>query len=222
VLIDLHTHTKRHSWDSSLDPHQLIALAKAAGLDGICLTEHDYFWDPGEVQALAAEHQFLVLPAVEVNTEAGHVLCFGLERYVYGMHRWEELAGHVAQASGVMVAAHPYRRQVAWNQQTEDAYEQALPTAIKHPFYRTCVALEAMNGRGSTLENWFSQQLASHLALPATGGSDAHDPQDVGRSATRFERPIRSLGDLIGELKAGRYRPVAPARRVAAPHMESS
>ena len=49
MLIDLHAHTSQESWDSTLTPDQLIESAKAAGLDGICLTEHDQFWSHDEV-----------------------------------------------------------------------------------------------------------------------------------------------------------------------------
>ena len=105
MLIDLHTHTKSLSWDSTLSPDELIDLARQAGIDGICLTEHDFFWDYDAAIALGKRHDFLVIPAVEINTEDGHVLCFGLKKYVYGMHRWHELARHIDEAGGAMVAA---------------------------------------------------------------------------------------------------------------------
>src|SRR3989304_2201581 len=46
MLIDLHTHTRPLSHDSLLTPDDLIEAAKAAGLDAVCLTEHDFTWDP--------------------------------------------------------------------------------------------------------------------------------------------------------------------------------
>jgi hypothetical protein len=85
MLIDLHTHTRPLSWDSYLTPDELIEKSKAVGLDGICLSEHDYFWEPGKVLELGKKHNYLVLPAIEINTEDGHMLCYGLEKYVYGM-----------------------------------------------------------------------------------------------------------------------------------------
>ena len=53
VLIDLHTHTQPLSHDSLLSPDDLIEAAKAAGLDAVCLTEHDFTWDPQAVRELA-------------------------------------------------------------------------------------------------------------------------------------------------------------------------
>lgn len=208
MLIDLHTHTRPLSWDSFLDPNELIERSKKAGLDGICLSEHDYFWDPEEVAKLAKKHNYLVIPAIEINTEDGHMLCYGLEKYVYGMHRSAELYEHIQAARGAMVAAHPYRRQMPWNLKDED-YQEALERAARNAAYARCVALERINGRGSVKENTFSARLCDFMGKPGTAGSDAHQVTDIGKCATEFFRRIESVEDLIEELKAGRFRAVS-------------
>ncbi len=208
MLIDLHTHTRPLSWDSFLTPDELIERSRAAGLDGICLSEHDYFWKPEDVRELAKRHDYLVLPAIEINTDDGHILAYGLEKYIYGMHRSHELAHHIEQANGAMVAAHPYRRQMPWYIESEVDYEEALARASRNPAYRYCVALEVINGRGSLKENEFSHRLAEQMGMAGTGGSDAHARLDIGRCATSFERDIHDVEELIEELKAGRFRPV--------------
>ena len=53
MIIDIHTHTYPTSDDSSLSPEQLIEEAKRIGLDGICITDHDGFWDPREIESLS-------------------------------------------------------------------------------------------------------------------------------------------------------------------------
>lgn len=208
MLIDLHTHTRPLSWDSLLDPNDLIERSKKAGLDGICLSEHDYFWEPEEVAKLAKKHNYLVIPAIEVNTEDGHMLCYGLEKYVYGMHRSAELYEHIQDANGAMVAAHPYRRQMPWNMKEED-YQEALERASRNAAYAKCVALERINGRGSVKENTFSARLCDFMEKPGTAGSDAHQISDIGKCATEFFRRIENVEDLIEELKAGRFRAVS-------------
>ena len=87
MLIDLHNHTSRYSDDSLLPPEHLIDEAKKAGLDGIAITEHDFFWDHDELVNLGKRMEFLVIPAVEINTDEGHLLVFGLDHYVFGMHK---------------------------------------------------------------------------------------------------------------------------------------
>jgi hypothetical protein len=124
LLIDLHTHTRPLSWDSYLSPDDLIERSKQSGLDGICLSEHDYLWDPEDVARLAKRHNYLVLPAIEINTDDGHILVYGITKYVYGMHRSHELAHHVDEANGAMVAAHPYRRQMPWYMESERDYQE--------------------------------------------------------------------------------------------------
>lgn len=207
MLIDPHTHTDPLSHDSLVTPDQLIDLAKAAGLDGVCLTEHDFFWEPDRARDLRRKHNFLVIPGIEVNTEDGHVLVFGLERYVYGMHRMRELAALVDDAGGVMIAAHPYRRQLPFELRHEGDWSGALERAAANPAYPLVSAIESYNGRGTARENAFAQALAERLQLPQVAGSDAHTSADVGTCATEFEREISGLEDLIEELKAGRFRP---------------
>jgi predicted metal-dependent phosphoesterase TrpH len=208
MLIDLHTHTRPLSWDSFLHPDELVERSKQAGLDGICLSEHDYFWKPEDVEDLAKRHDYLVLPAIEINTDDGHMLAYGLDKYVYGMHRSHELAHHIEQADGAMIGAHPYRRQMPWYLDNERDYREALQRASRNPAYKYCLALETLNGRGSEKENEFSRRLCEHMGMNATAGTDAHALADIGRCATFFERDIGSLEELIEELKSGRFWPV--------------
>lgn len=208
MLIDLHAHTNPISWDSRLTPDELVELSKEAGIDGVCLTEHDFFWDVDECAALAKAHDFLVLPAIEVNTEHGHMLVYGLTKYRFGMHRIEQLAEMVEADGGAMVAAHPYRRYMPWYELDEADLKRGLERAEANPAYRHCVALETVHGRAAPQQNEFSERLRQTLGMAATGGSDAHQPSQVGRCATRFEREISSLADLVAELRAGRFEPV--------------
>jgi hypothetical protein len=225
MLIDLHSHTWPRSHDSVLNPEDLIVRAKQAGLNGICFSEHDTVWDQKDVDELRAKHDFLVLAGVEISTDDGHILAFGIDKYVFGMHRARELASYVEKAEGVMVAAHPYRRQMPWFSRNEEEYQAALDKASRNPAYQYVRALEELNGRGSDKENEFSRRLCEMMDLPGTGGTDSHAISDIGKCATYFEREIRDERELIAELKAGRFhavdlrtgRPV-PAREAAAGH----
>lgn len=205
MLVDLHAHTWPRSHDSVLDPADMINRAKAAGLDAVVFTEHDTVWDHASIEELCAEHDFLVLAGVEISTDDGHMLSFGIDRYVFGMHRVKELAGYVEKGNGAMVAAHPYRRQMPWFTRGVEEYDAALEKAAKNPAYEYVQALETQNGRGSDKENEFSQRLAEKLGVRSTGGTDSHAISDIGKCATYFEREIRDERELIEELKAGRH-----------------
>jgi hypothetical protein len=140
MLIDLHTHTQPLSHDSLLTPDDLIEAAKAAGLDAVCLTEHDFTWDADAARELARRHGFTIIPAIEVNTEDGHFLAFGIDRYVYGMHRVDELARLVEEAGGALIAAHPYRRQLPFHLRHDGDWSGALERALSwlRPRERLC------------------------------------------------------------------------------------
>ena len=208
MLIDLHCHTFPLSDDSFLSPDELIERAKAVGLDGVCLTEHDAVWEPHKIRELAKRHNFLVIPAIEVNTEDDHMLVFGLSRYIDGMQRVAHLAQLVADAGGAMVAPHPYRRLTPLLRMDDDFWTMALEQTAAHPAFRHVCAVEAINGRAAHDENLFSWQLCARLGLPAVAGSDAHEPSDIGTCATRFQSRIADVQDLVRELKAGRFHAV--------------
>jgi hypothetical protein len=210
LLIDLHTHSYPKSDDSFVSVDELIDQAKSSGLDGICLTDHDCFWSLDETRALSRRHEILVLPGTEINTDAGHILVFGLDRYVFGLHKPSFVRQLVDRRGGVIVAAHPYRRRFLEEPaQQPEARAEMLERAVDDRFFQLCDAIESINGRGSARENEFSQDLGHRLELNLTGGSDAHRLEQLGTAATRFQNPVTGLADLIEEIRHGRFEAVS-------------
>ena len=88
MIIDLHVHTTNRSSDSSLSTQELIDEALRIGLQGACLTEHGGLWDAFEFERIIGDTRGVVLiPAIEVSTDMGHVTVFGLERYTSGISK---------------------------------------------------------------------------------------------------------------------------------------
>ena len=203
MLIDLHTHTRVGSDDSFIEIPDLVRKAKESGLDGVCITDHDWFWKREVIEGYSREHDFLILPGVEMGTDDGHLLVFGLNQYSFGMHRTANLKAGLDEAGGVMVLAHPHRRNLRWDEDVETGVERYS----QNPVFSLVDTVETDNGRSTERQNGFSREISERLGLRATGGSDAHQISDIPTSATVFERDVRNLEDLIRELKAGRFRP---------------
>ena len=209
MLIDLHCHSYPKSDDSFMSVDELIEGAKASGLGGVCLTEHDAFWSADAIRELSRRHDFLVLSGSEINTDTGHTLVFGLDRYEFGMHRPEFLWERVARRGGVIIAAHPYRRRfLPGPAELPGARDEMLQRAEDDGFFRTCQAIEGLNGRGTDAQNRFSLDLGDRLGAGMTAGSDAHRVEQIGTTATEFPGRIESTDDLIFHLRTGAYRPV--------------
>lgn len=207
MIIDLHVHTIRGGSDSSLSPEELVAEAKRLGLDGVCLTEHGRCWDRHEWQAFAQKKGLVLLRGMEVETELGHILVFGLDGYVSGIHRATELRRVVETAGGFMIAVHPFRRLF---DRPHFGRQDRIPTvaeASASPIFGLVDDIEVVNGGCSDQENFFALQVAKRLEMRGTGGSDAHSKHGLGCFTTVFERDIRSEEEFIQELKAGRFYP---------------
>ena len=208
-MIDLHCHSYPKSDDSFMGVDELIETAKAEGLDGICLTEHDSFWSFEEVRTLSHRHDFLVLPGSEINTDTGHVLVFGLKSYVFGLHKPLFLRAKVEQEGAVLIAAHPYRRRFLEEPgNNPDKRAEMLDRAGHDELFQICDAIEGLNGRGTQKENQFSRDLGERLGARMTGGSDAHREKQLGTTATMFQCSVNDLGDLIQALKEGQFQAV--------------
>jgi hypothetical protein len=193
VLIDLHCHTLPLSQCSALRPAELVEVARARGLDGICLTEHDAFWDEAELANLRAATGLLVLGAIELTTDLGHVLAFGLRPGGGSLATAAAAFARARECDGLLYLAHPARDGLL---------------RVTHETVEYFASVEALNGSDTRLQNVAASGLAHGFRLPGIGGSDAHTAAEVGRAATRFTVPVMDNASLLAALRAGAYEAV--------------
>ena len=110
MLVDLHVHTAVSSPCSQIDPRLLVEVAAQVGLDAICVTEHEEIEGAEVARRLGEEAGFPVFRGVEVYTELGDMLVFGLYRPRFPLTTpFAELLRDVREAGGAIIPAHPCR-----------------------------------------------------------------------------------------------------------------
>ncbi|GIW87495.1 MAG: histidinol-phosphatase [Isosphaeraceae bacterium] len=197
MRIDQHVHTSRYSPDSLLDPEELLEQARAAGLDGVVITEHDILWAEEELEELRRRAPGLVvLAGVEVSAREGHFLVYGLKdlKDLEPGIPLADLLEVVGRRGAAIVAAHPFR----WDQDFE---------AIAREYGVRLDALELVSNNMTLATRERTEQVWRRLGCGRTGSSDAHEREVVGCYFTEYEQPIRTLEDLVRGLKSRRFRP---------------
>lgn len=195
--IDLHC----HSWfsgDGVSSPESLIASARAKGLHGFALTDHNssdgcrYLLDKGLVRedGLPVD-DFLVIPGVEVTTAEGHLLCLGvILPYLKGTPALE-VCRMVHEMGGVAIPPHPY-----------DLFRAGIRQSVLDTL--EIDALEVFNA-ATTLKryNRMAFDYATSKGLPMTAGSDAHHEAAIGTAYTILKTDDFSVRGLLGQIKKG-------------------
>lgn len=195
--LDLHVHTAI-SYDAVGSPGEVLEAAQKAGLDGFAVTEH-HDYDKSEIFLKMAPHyDLLVFAGAEIGTRAGHLLVFSenigrWNRFKGYLNDPQEVIDEVNAAGGAVVAAHPFRMAFGFG-----------GAAIK--ILRGLSAIEGCNGANTDEENRQAVKLAQTMALPCTGGSDAHHPREIGRCYTIFKQPVTTITRLVAALRTGNCR----------------
>ncbi|PKB81645.1 MAG: hypothetical protein BZY88_06085 [SAR202 cluster bacterium Io17-Chloro-G9] len=219
-LFDLHIHTTKGSSDSSLSPEDLVLEADGLGLRGLCITEHSGPWDRHEFERFASLHSVVLVRAMEVETDMGHMLAFGLDSYQSGFHKASELRRAADAVGGYVITAHPFRwsvvkperKRALIYQSVDDPLPNKPEDAVEHPVFKLADAVEVANGGTVDGENEFAMRVASLVGLPVTGGSDAHSVHGLGKFVTAFRDEINSESEFLAGLHSGTFFPAMGLR----------
>jgi predicted metal-dependent phosphoesterase TrpH len=197
MRIDLHCHT-RYSNDNFLEPETVIHQAIDRGLEGVCFTEHHSYEASRTVEDLVAPDGFVVLRGMEVTTNSGHLLVYGVRDdswNVWSRNNYldlEEVIKRVHDLGGICVPAHPYR---GWDSIGSLIYVVGGLDAV-----------ETHNGINTPEANSRAAEAALYHGLPSIGGSDCHKSEQVGRAYTVFDKPVWCMEELIREIRLGNCR----------------
>ena len=109
MIVDLHIHTNRSSYCSSLSPQEMFERAGELGLGAVAVTEHSTHRGAQIAYEMGEELGFKVFRRVEVYTTSGDMLVFGISCEVMPDMDFGELLNAARSEGGLIVAAHPTR-----------------------------------------------------------------------------------------------------------------
>lgn len=166
IRLDMHIHSE-HSPDSAMPLSEIAQRARAAGLHGVAVCDHDRVL-PGTERVTG----LFLIPGVEVSTDAGHLLGWFVTEPVTARTLPEAVAEIHAQG-GIAVLAHPFEHTTSpVRAETASAYVDGIEVWNSRA--------ERKNRRANAMAAEFA---ASHH-LRGFAGSDAHTPAEIGNGVT--------------------------------------
>jgi hypothetical protein len=201
--VDLHTHTYPSSSCSHIGYHDYVAWCVEHQVEAVALTNHGDVSDNRKLEGTLAAEGVLLIHGVEVSTMVGDLVVFSPDLDYLATFTDVQEAPHAGSLppDAAVVWVHPG----AGGGRSGSSYYPGLER-LASPIID---AVEVYNG--SWLEERYvtaAEQIADQLGLARTGGSDAHEPDQLMTCYTAFPGPVRSTVDVVDGLK----------RRVTVPH----
>ena len=187
----MHSHTM-WSGDSTTTPDEIAAAVAEAGIDVLCITDHNAIKGAVDlVDRLACR----VIVGEELRTHAGEIIgLFLRERIPVGVQP-DEAARAIRAQGGIVYIPHPF------DPMRHNISESALDALIGGGLVD---AIEVINAKTSLRSlNERAASIAEAHELAAGAGSDAHVPDAIG--AAFVEMPdFDGPDDFIAKLRLGR------------------
>jgi hypothetical protein len=218
----IHLHTTYS--DGTATVEEVVAAARATGVDLVLLTDHDSL-DARRDGCEGRHDDVVVLVGTEVSPKQGHYLAFGVDREIpHAGRSAPQIAEAVRQAGGVGFAAHPFsrggqmllpalaRRIVLphgwpavedprgcdgielWSLTTDAAEAWRTPAEALRWLRRPETAI-ATGPPADHLRRW--DALSARRRVPAIGGLDGHQPGIRVRGRVRSPLPHRRTFQLL-------------------------
>jgi len=195
MLVDLHIHESTFSFDSQMSLEEIVAVARARGLDGICITDHDSMGLKEQAERYSRRVGFPIFVGVEYYSLWGDITAWGIDGFPRERIAAQDFIDRVRGQGGFCVACHPFRNN-----------DRGLAEHLRD--VRGLHGVEVLNGSTSPEANLRALTLCCELGLAPIGASDAHWTSQVGKYATRLPEYADNLTDFVRVLHTGRCRPV--------------
>jgi predicted metal-dependent phosphoesterase TrpH len=178
IQADFHVHS-RYSFDSFLSPRSIAKTALKKELSVIAVADHNTTEGALKTIEEAASTSLRVIPAIELETDGGHVMGLFVESNIVAKSI-DEVLDEITEQGGISVLLHPARM---------------CGSKLKEAACKVDV-IEALNGRTRRCDNLKAQDLAFKFNKPVVAGSDAHLRFEIGCVRTIFDASSSNFEDL--------------------------
>ncbi len=200
--VDLHTHTYPASTCSRITYRDYIAWCVDNQIEAVALTNHGDVSDNRSLGPALAAEGVLLIDGVEISTPFGDFVVFSPDL--------DYLAGFAAVQGALQPDEVPDHAAVVWvhpgagGGRSGSTYYPGIARLVAD----TLDAVEVFNaswlGAGYVAT---AERLAAELGVARTGGSDAHEPDQLMACFTELPDPVRSTADVVSYLKRRRTTP---------------
>lgn len=167
IKADLHIHTV-YSGDSRISLDRLVARCTELGINCIAVTDHNTIEGALEVQGIAP---FKVIVGEEILTSSGEVMGYFLKEGIPRGLPVRDTVRLVREQGGLVCVPHPFDR-MRGSTLRRHSLEEILPEVD---------IIETLNARALLRRcNLAAERCAVERGLPASAGSDAHTPGEIG------------------------------------------
>ena len=185
LKLDLHIQSE-YSPDGSMPLKDIVARAKAVGLRGVAICDHD-----AVMRDVPEFEDFIVIPGIEISTEYGHLLGLFVTEPINDKHFFPAVDA-IHKAGGLAVLAHPF--------------EHSTDSGRIAPIVQFIDGIEVWNGRAERNirnANSLAETFAAEHDLRRFASSDAHVPGEIGNGVTTIDVPEMTLSAVKSALLSG-------------------
>lgn len=168
MIIDSHIHTY-HSYDSFMKPKKIIQIAKARGLDGIIICDHNTIKGALEAYKINEDKNFTVIIGAEIATDAGDITGIFLSKEIKSK-TIDAVIKEIKEQGGKIILNHPYK---GHNLSKID--------------FSQIDFIEGYNSRLTEEDNNKAIKLATKYNIPIIAGSDAHLYTEIANCKTSID-----------------------------------
>lgn len=184
---DLHIHTS-YSSDSRSSPEEMVKGALDKGIDCIAICDHGKTKGAIEAIHFAFDKPILIIPGIEIKSKEGDILGLGVQKLIPDRLSARETIKKIKEAGGIVIIPHPF------------GFNCNFKGDLKN-FKDYVDGIEVLNASIFGSGNQKALAFAQKYNLPFTAGSDAHNPDFIGKAFLEIPRSNLSTEDVFKEIE---------------------